>query len=619
MHRLIPIFLCCTLALNAQIDLELEAFASGFTDISDLATDGVHDDFLYVVEKPGRIRLVLDTDPAADPITASVPFLDITDRVNDGGGEQGLLGLAFSPDFATDQAFYVNYTDAQGDTRISRFTLSGDGPHLADPGSEDILLEFSQPFSNHNGGDLAFGPDDYLYVATGDGGSGGDPQNNSQDRSNLLGKILRLDVLSQPGIYVVPADNPFVDDATTEDEIWALGLRNPWRISFDRLTHDLWMGDVGQNAREEINRQPAGSAGGENYGWRCYEGNQAFNLSGCPDADALTFPVHTYQTNGTNPGCSVTGGYVYRGCDYPSLYGRYLYTDFCSGRIWSLTPDGNGGFENEELFNGPNYQYSTFGEFRGELYVAEHGNGAIFKVTDANGSPINVNAQVLDETCADQTDGSISLDVENATVTGVEWSTGATSDDLDGLNGGTYSVTITLESGCTIERTYVVETGLPDAPAIDLNIDTQELSVEDIFASYQWLLNGEIIDGATGPNYQPTEDGVYTVIVTNEDGCELTAIGVDVVITNTQDVPGLTRLTAAPNPFTDRLTLEIATAQPQDLTLQLIDLNGRVRTERTLGAAAAQTVVLPTAELARGVYLVRLFGAAGSRTVRVVK
>ena len=616
MRRLLLPLLLLPLVLTAQIDLQLETFVSGFSDVTDLATDGQNDDLLYVVEKAGRIRIVLAED-GADPTVMPQVFLDIDDRVSNGGGEQGLLGLAFSPDFATDGAFFVNYTRNNGDTRISRFVRNA-GTMTADPASEQILLTYSQPFGNHNGGDLAFGPDNHLYIASGDGGSGGDPQNNSQNRTNLLGKILRLDVLSAPGQALIPSDNPFADDADTADEIWALGLRNPWRISFDRETGDLWMGDVGQNEREEVNRQPADSPGGENYGWRCYEGNQPFNLSGCPDDSELTFPVHTYVTNSTNPGCSVTGGFVYRGCDYPALFGRYIYADFCSGRIWSLTPDGNGGYDNEELFNGPNFQYGTFGEFRGELYIAEHGNGIIRKITDANAQPINLNGVVMDETCADQTDGSITLDVD-ANTTGIEWSNGATGETLTGLNGGTYAVTVTLETGCTITRSYIVETGLPDAPIIDLNIDTQGLSVEDIFSSYQWVRDGVVIPGATDPDFQPTESGVYTVVVTNTDGCELTANGIEVIISGTNELPGLTTFAVTPNPFTDQLIVDFSTTEPQELTLQLLDLNGRLRTERELGATTDRQLLLPTADLPRGVYFVRLFGAAGSRTVRVVK
>ena len=570
---------------------------------------------MYIVEKPGRIAIA-----GMDGQVIATPFLDITDRVNDNGGERGLLGLAFSPNYADDGYFFVNYTGSGGSTVVSRFTRSNADPNQADPDSEVELLNFSQPFSNHNGGDLAFGPDGFLYISSGDGGSGGDPQNNSQTRTNLLGKILRIDVLSQPGTYVIPADNPFANDDQTLDEIWALGLRNPWRMSFDRETGDLWIGDVGQNSKEEVDFQPASSTGGENYGWRCYEGNEPFmNTASCPDASELTFPVHTYNTSGTNPGCSVTGGYVYRGCDYPEMIGRYIYADYCSGRIWSLTPNGSGGFTNVELLNGANFEFSSFGEFQGELYLTAFDEGRVYKVTDANAQPLTVNGVVTDESCADQTDGVISLSFENGDPQSIQWSNGATTNEISGLNGGTYSVTISINDDCQIVRNFVVETGLPDAPDVLLDINTNELSIVDLFVSYQWLFNGEVIDGATEPTYQPTESGDYTVIVVNDQGCELTANGVDVVISGTNDFAGLRALRITPNPFTDFVLVDFTLDEPTAPRLELFNVRGQLVRQHQFDAATRQQHRLATNDLAPGVYLLRIVGTNGSRTVRIVK
>ncbi len=363
--------------VNAQPTLVIESLASGFNQPVDIVH--AQDERLFIVEKGGRIRIL-----SPDGTILPTPFLNIDPRVNSQASERGLLGLAFHPDYENNGYFFVNYTDNDGDTRISRFSRNPDNPDLADPNSEKILLTVDQPFSNHNGGDLAFGPDGYLYAGLGDGGSGGDPGDRSQATQNLLGKMLRIDVdVEDDNIpYAIPSDNPFVDSSSVADEIWAIGLRNPWRFSFDRETGDMWMGDVGQNAFEEINFQPADSPGGENYGWRCYEGNQVFNLNGiCPDQSTMTFPVRQYAHMNDGLCRSVTGGYVYRGSRHPDLAGHYVYADFCTGLISSITPDGEGGWENNDLLNWTNNQIVAFGEdASGELFMAAIGQGTIYQI-----------------------------------------------------------------------------------------------------------------------------------------------------------------------------------------------------------------------------------------------
>lgn len=331
------------------------------------------DSRLFVVEQTGSIRII-DTDGNV----SLQPFLDISDRVNY-GGERGLLGLAFHPEYITNGFFYVNYTGLDNHTRISRFSVNSMDPEIADPDSEYNLLTVTQPFTNHNGGDLAFGPDGYLYIALGDGGSAGDPGNLAQDPMEYLGKMLRVDVdLGLP--YAIPESNPFINDPGTLDEIWALGLRNPWRFSFDRLTGDLWIADVGQNATEEINFQPAGSEGGENYGWRCYEGHLVYNSNGCGPASTYTFPVHTYPHG---PECSVTGGYVFRGDALSSFYGRYFFADYCSDMIWTLYDDG-GEWVREDFGHFPGNNFSAFGEnVSGQLFVAGLTSGMIYRVIES--------------------------------------------------------------------------------------------------------------------------------------------------------------------------------------------------------------------------------------------
>ncbi|HEV8717484.1 MAG TPA: PQQ-dependent sugar dehydrogenase, partial [Candidatus Binatia bacterium] len=292
-------------------------------------------------------------------------------------GERGLLGLAFHPRYRSNGLFYVNYTNTQGNTVIACYQVSKN-PNVADPQSARVLLTIRQPFSNHNGGQLQFGPDGYLYIGTGDGGSGGDPQNNGQSLRTLLGKILRIDV-NRGFRYAIPRDNPFVREPEARREIWAFGFRNPWRFSFDRLTGDMFIGDVGQAQWEEIDFQRASSKGGENYGWRLMEGKHCFNPSTNCNPGRLTLPILEYSHS---LGCAVTGGYRYRGTQLPQLFGSYLYGDLCTGLIWKATKANNGQWITTVLLDSP-YVITTFGEDEdGELYLAhyaQNATGAIYR------------------------------------------------------------------------------------------------------------------------------------------------------------------------------------------------------------------------------------------------
>jgi glucose/arabinose dehydrogenase len=335
-----------------------ELIASNLDRPVDLQADG--SGRLFVLEKTGRIRIIQDGQ------LLQTPFLNITDRVNSDSNEMGLLGLAFHPNYAQNGYFFVNYTGSGGDTFISRFQVSGD-PNQANPSSEVNLLRISQPYRNHNGGTLQFGPDGDLYAGLGDGGSAGDPQGNGQKTNTLLGKILRLDVDSAEP-YAVPADNPF------GNEIWAYGLRNPWRISFDPLTGDLYIADVGQNQWEEINYLPAGSPGGTNFGWNFREGMHNYEGNA---PSGLTDPVVEYSHG--EGGCSVTGGYVYRG-SMPEWNGIYLYGDYCTGFIWGLIKSGS-GWQVQRLFD-TDVNITSFGQDKGgEIYLISDGGGVYKLVT----------------------------------------------------------------------------------------------------------------------------------------------------------------------------------------------------------------------------------------------
>jgi glucose/arabinose dehydrogenase len=329
------------------------------------------DNRLFVVEQAGVIQ-VLEKDGSL----TDTPFLDIRDRVGSTQLEQGLLGLAFPPNYAESGAFFVNYTDMSGNSHISRFLVDQGDPNRANPDSETILLSYEQPFPNHNGGQLAFGPDGYLYIGIGDGGSANDPFGNGQNPDTLLGTILRLDVDPSSSSYAIPETNPFVDNANRLDEIWAWGLRNPWRFSFDRTTGDLFIADVGQNLWEEVNFQPASSPGGENYGWNIMEGIHCFMNETC-DNTGLIMPVFEYSHQ---EGCSITGGYMYRGSENQDLYGNYFAADFCQGNIWRLYPDESGTWTSAMVYDSP-YVFSSFGEdASGEIYILDHNGGSIYKI-----------------------------------------------------------------------------------------------------------------------------------------------------------------------------------------------------------------------------------------------
>ncbi|MBN7815882.1 PQQ-dependent sugar dehydrogenase [Algoriphagus pacificus] len=317
---------------------------------------------LFVVEQRGVIS-VFENDPKA---SAKSEFLSIESKVDDSGNEEGLLGLAFHPDYKSNGFFYVNYTaNNPNRTVISRFKVSASNPNQADQASEMILLEFDQPYSNHNGGQIAFGPDGYLYIAVGDGGSGGDPQGNGQNRNTLLGTILRIDVDKSEGSknYSIPSDNPFVGSSEGfQKEIYAYGLRNPWRLSFDSKTGELWVGDVGQNKYEEIDIIKKGG----NYGWNTMEGFHCFNSSNC-NTEGLELPVWEYDRSRGD--ISITGGYVYRGSAIQQLKGLYIYADYVSGRIWSLDMTNSNSPVNTELFD-TDFPISSFGvDENQELYL----------------------------------------------------------------------------------------------------------------------------------------------------------------------------------------------------------------------------------------------------------
>lgn len=365
--------------------IALQSFGTGFSSPVEITNAG--DSRLFIVQKGGLIRIL-----NANGTVNSTPFLNLSSIVST-NSERELLGLAFHPNYATNGYFFVNYTNTAGNTVIARYSVNSGNPDIANT-TGTILMTISQPYSNHNGGSIKFGPDGFLYIGMGDGGSGGDPQGYSQNLSltntNVvsnpsriyLGKMLRIDVnTTAPGLnYGFPSTNPYVNEAGKQ-EIWAIGLRNPWKFSFNRLNGDLWIADVGQNAFEELNKiaSPLPNTG-INFGWKCYEGNATYDATGCNPANTMTFPIYQYPLYSNNT-CSITGGYFYTGLTYPNFQNKYIFSDYCDNRIRII--DNNGVVSNSTTF--PNNAFATFGEdMNGELYVAGITSGTIFKIIDSS-------------------------------------------------------------------------------------------------------------------------------------------------------------------------------------------------------------------------------------------
>lgn len=440
-------------------DIALTRYVSGFDKPTHITNAGDGSQRLFVVEQEGLIRIV------KNKTRLSKPFLDISDRVSC-CGERGLLSVAFPPGYANKGYFYVNYTNNDGNTVIARYRVTSD-PDVANPNSETIILTIDQPFANHNGGQIAFGPDGFLYIGMGDGGAAGDPQDNGQRPDTLLGKLLRIDVEAGTSPYAVPPTNPFFQNRTYRREVWAFGLRNPWRLSFDRQTGDLYIGDVGQGQYEEIDVQLRSSPGGENYGWRIMEGNHCYASPTCPQS-GLTLPVVEYDHS---QGCSVTGGVVYRGQQFSRLQGIYFYGDYCSGIVWALKISSSAP-QSKRLLD-TSYNISTFGEDEaGEAYLADLSDGVLYLITDANspsGADLRVTVSDTPDPVAVNTNLTYSLVVTNsgpAAAAGVKLSTtlpaGVTFVSATASQGscsGTSTVTCqltALANGVTATVTIVV-------------------------------------------------------------------------------------------------------------------------------------------------------------------
>jgi len=508
------------------VTVGLEPFTLGLTNPVAIAHAG--DARLFVVEQEGYIQ-ILDAEGTVSP----APFLDIHTRVNS-GGEQGLLGLAFDPNYSENGFFYVYYIfgGGNGSSRVSRFSVTAN-PDSAAEASEQVIYSWPQPYSNHNGGDIHFGPDGYLYIGFGDGGSGGDPEGYAQDLTEPLGDMIRIDVSDPDTTYTIPPTNPFAGMVgDTLQEIWASGLRNPFRWGFDALTGDLWIGDVGQNLYEEVDFWPAGGSYNShpNFGWNCYEGLGTYSSpsAGCANLTNYVPPVAEHA-QGAFGWYSVIGGRVYRGTEFPRLEGRYLYTDYVGGEFYSLLPDGVGGFVREEVRNIGTQGLACFGENNvGELFVGNVSSGTIFHLVDA----------------------------------------------------------------CPMA-----------APVILIQGEMLQSSLAD---AYAWYLNGNVVPGATSQNYQPEENGSYTVRATFGN-CQLFSDPLVIATVGIVD-PELLRFQMRPVPAKDELVLS---QLPNGAELvRITDMTGRMVLEVS-AMNIKDRLVLSVAELPNGNYVVSVLGRNG--------
>jgi glucose/arabinose dehydrogenase len=538
--------ICAAQATGQAPTLVFQPAISGLSSPVDIVNASDGSNRIFVVQQGGTIRAYNQS------LTFLNNYLTVTGILS--GGEQGLLSLAFHPDFTSNGFLYVYYTSSPaGAVTIARYTRSTVDTTIADPASRVVLLSISKPtdgggvpFSNHNGGKLNFGPDGHLYFATGDGGSGNDPQNNGQDGSTLRGKMIRLDVSNpNPPYYFIPADNPYTSDPLIRDEIWALGLRNPWRWSFDKLTNDMWIADVGQSAREEVNFRAAGTTGGINYGWRCFEG--FISTPGVPDCTPANYvpPIFDYTHDFDLGGISVTGGYVYRGSEFPNLYGYYIASDYASGNVWLILPDGSNTRQEDMPTS-----LTTFGEAEdGTLYAAA--GGTMYKVTAVQSpAPVKLISFTLRQSSNFNDINWKTASEYNVSHFSIESSTNGTSFTEAGRvapsqqpNGSAYSFRHytgnekklyyrlhTVDNDGTSEYSKVITTILKkDADPIKLypSIGSSML-VEliepfrslSIINMYGQVIHRQVPDNATGIIYINTSNwkkGVYVLIADNDE------------------------------------------------------------------------------------------------------
>ena len=603
--------------------ISLASFSTGYFYPVDIKNCG--DDRLFIVQQNGLIRI---SDTAG--IKNTQPFLDITGRVKFVGSndERGLLGLAFAPDYLTSGYFYVNYVAlSDGHTHISRFHVNPATPDSADPSSEEILLSISQPYTNHKGGHLGFGPDGYLYIGMGDGGSGGDPENRAQNPDSLLGKILRIAVDPLNPTYSIPPTNPFANGVQGRPEVWALGIRNPWRWSFDRLTGDLWIGDVGQNAIEEIDFQPAGSPGGLNYGWRCFEANTAYNSTGgCQPYSSYVPNVFQYNHS---PYCSVTGGYIYRGSRFQELYGKYFFTDYCKADIRYLEANPGGGFSQTNLGLLGAASISGFGEDKnGEIYCAGLSSGTIYHIISANCAPVStINAGK--DTLDDCSSGNVQLLVPSGNGNTYQWlfngNIVGTDSSISATQQGTYFVTVNNQTCTSTDSIYVKFTS-----GINLtvaNLDTLYCVYNPTVNLLPSYLGGSFSGPGTNgliATFNPALAGIglhtITYSYTTTTGCPFSFsknVRIDACL-NVSENKWTNTISIFPNPSEGDFYLKVFASKEKKFSMEVQDISGRIVYAETYVIDAGENQIPVQASLSKGIYSIKFTDAASSSSRKFI-
>ncbi|GDX52109.1 hypothetical protein LBMAG27_11560 [Bacteroidota bacterium] len=553
----------------------------------------------FVVERNGHIYIV---DSLGNKLATQ--FLNIqalTDYAS--YNEEGLLGLAFDPDYKNNGYFYVNYTGSDaspGPTHIVRYSVSSTDPNVADPTSAYELLTFSQPFPNHNGGNLIFGPDGYLYDGQGDGGSANDPGNRAQNKKTFLGKILRIDPHAGTP-YGIPPSNPFATDTSYYPEIWDLGMRNPWRFNFDRITGDLWIADVGQYTYEEIDFEPAGFIGGNNYGWHCREGLHSFTAGAgdCNGTVGLTDPIYEYSHTGGY--CSISGGYVYRGAQFHDLWGRYLYTDYCKGILWSLLPDVGGTWNNDTLGQFLSNTYSSFGEDNsGELYICAHNSNKVFKISSNDCKPV---AYIIEKDSSGICEGS-SLHALFGSGLTYQWQSnaidisGATSSEYMPISNGVYRIIVT-KGACsdTSANTFITINPLPTVSFSIAGNDSVFCS-NGAAVSLTGVPSGGVFSGAGtigntfSPNGLNVGNGVITYLFTDNNGCSNSATHNYIIqdCTGMGNINAISDVTVFPNPNKGDFSFSIQSVKSQEVILQVFNAFGQLLLQKTIAVNHGKTL-----------------------------
>lgn len=607
------LFLCLLCLLPAALaaqpgQVSLTTFSTGYTFPLFLTHAG--DARIFVVEKDGRIRICNQAG-----VKNTTYFLDINSRVGSGGSEQGLLGLAFHPNYKQNGYFYVNYTDNSGGTVISRFSVSAADPDIADPNSEVILLTVTQPFTNHNGGCMQFGRDGYLYIGMGDGGSGDDPFNLGQSTSSLHGKMLRLDV-NGPNAYSIPYTNPYQGSSPVPDEVWGFGLRNPWRFSFDRYNGDLWIGDVGQDAWEEVDHVAYNSDPAPNFGWRCYEGNASHITSGCQSASNYDMPIFVYSHSNAN-GCSITGGYVYRGGRYASLWETYFFTDYCTGNLWETRPNGAGGFNTVLGGNYIDFELVSLGEdVYGELYVIAINQNVVYRIADTTSAPV---AAIMGDTNVVTCNATWTLQAAGHPSLSYQWQLngadvpGADTSFLSVSTPGDYRI-ITSANGFS-DTSATVHLSFNTAPVATLSGLLPAYCSSDLPTALSATPAGGILvgPGVVNSNFSPNGagPGTHTIVYSIDDGngCADTASQTVTVSVcpGTQPADLLRAFSAYPVPAQDAVAFRFANDAAEQLEWALLDIQGRPRAQghAQLAIGTFQQAIDVSA-LPQGLYLLRL-------------